>query len=246
MASQERAAPDLAGNKPTPSTKKSLGFRSLARLNNVVPGKDAHSSAPESQKERTEASGDDKSEPQDSTNPSDASEPKFRVVEHEGDIFDAPDHSVLIHACNCFGLWGAGIAAAFRDRYPEAHDIYYKHCESFSADELVGTALLIPPSESEGRKHYVGCLFTSRMFGVGRDSPRQILANTGPAMEDLIEQIAKAVRDGSTVSEIRTCHINSGLFSVPWKRSKAVMEDLKVPEDFSIGEITAWNPAPRP
>ena len=246
MDPQNEAATDLAGNNPTPSAESGLESQNTARLNTAEVPKDGPSPTPESTQKKSSETVDDKdTEPQDPVNTLDLSVPKFRVVEREGNIFDAPDHSVLIHACNCFGVWGAGIAAAFKDRYPKAYRQYYRLCKYNSPDELVGTALLIRPSEKRGRKHYVACLFTSRLFGLGRDSPEQILKYTEPAMEDLMEQIAEVVRKGGTVSEIRTCHINSGIFSVPWERSKAIMEDLEIPEGFGIHEITAWTPAQR-
>jgi ADP-ribose 1''-phosphate phosphatase len=174
---------------------------------------------------------------------SESSKPKFKVVEHEGDIFDAPDNAVLIHACNCIGSWGGGIAAAFKERYPEAFDLYQQHCKDSTPAKLIGTALLIPPSEEDGPKHWVGCVFTSKKFGKARDSPQQILRNTQPAMEDLIEQIAQTVKSGGAVSEIRICYINSGLFRVPWERSKAIIEDIKISDDLNVHEISAWVPA---
>lgn len=132
---------------------------------------------------------------------------------------------------------------AFKERYPEAYLLYHRHCKDSTPTALIGTALLIPPSEEDGPKHYVGCLFTSRKFGMGRDPPNQILRNTRPAMEDLIEQIAQTVQDGGSISEIRICHVNSGLFRVPWERSKAVIEKLEVSDDIDLHEITAWIPA---
>ncbi|KAK4904538.1 ADP-ribose 1''-phosphate phosphatase, partial [Elasticomyces elasticus] len=38
------------------------------------------------------------------------------VHESPGSLFDSPDGSALIHACNCMGVWGSGIANDFRER----------------------------------------------------------------------------------------------------------------------------------
>lgn len=141
------------------------------------------------------------------------------VTEHAGDIFSAPSNTVLVHACNCQGSWSAGIAKAFKTHYPAAFKKYAAHCERWSADELLGTALLIPPASfsaaaadtkgNEGGKnatstkgkangmvesgekgsHFVGCLFTSAHYGKRKGSPKQILEATGPAMEDLLRKI---------------------------------------------------------
>jgi len=72
--------------------------------------------------------------------------------------------------------------------------------------------------ESKGPQHFVGCLFTSKKFGKGKDSPAQILASTGPAMEDLLRAFREynsADDNKNKISEIRMCQINSGLFAVP-------------------------------
>ena len=184
-----------------------------------------------------------KSNPNPNPNPqSDKSEPspnKMIVVEKVGDLFDAPDEAVLIHACNCIGLWGAGIAAAFKTRYPEAFIKYREHCTSNDVADLNGSALLIPPLEEDGPKHFVGCLFTSKRPGKGRDSPEEILQNTETAMIDLMQQIALKPE----ISEIRMCHINSGLFNVPWENTKSLIEKLDFEDDNGPRTISAWVPA---
>ena len=152
----------------------------------------------------------------------------LRVVELVGDIFDAPPNSVIIHACNCYGHWGAGIALAFKRFYPAAHTCHLQHCKSRSPDNLIGTAQLISPSSTGKRKHYVGCLFTSRRLGKFKDSPTQILSATGPSMRDLLEQIAEEREKGIQIDEVRICQINSGLFNVPWKSTKSVLESIEV------------------
>jgi len=175
---------------------------------------------------------------QNETEQSELSSTKMTVVEKVGDLFDAPDQAVLIHACNCIGLWGAGIAAAFKTRYPEAFIEYRKHCKSNDPENLNGSALLIPPLEEEGPRHFIGCLFTSKRPGKGRDSPEEILGNTEPAMIDLMRQIALKPE----ISEIRMCHINSGLFNVPWEHTKSLIEKLDFKENVPH-TISAWVPA---
>ncbi|KAI7141110.1 hypothetical protein KC343_g13890 [Hortaea werneckii] len=223
---------------------------------------------------------------------------RLKVVEAKGDIFAAPSNSLLIHACNCEGSWGAGIAKAFKTHYPSAYQIYHAHCTSHDPEDLIGTALLIPTfrgddadddstrtSTKSDRKtkttttgnkqlnsseqqhkyqHFIGCLFTSRSKGAKkRDSPSQILEATGSAMRDLLEQVVKQQSDpkstagedpssstsdnneeeigegkkkeqtaqnSQAVEEIRMCKINSGLFNVPWEKTKAVIEGIEVPE----------------
>jgi ADP-ribose 1''-phosphate phosphatase len=165
---------------------------------------------------------------------------KFVITDRVGDIFDAPDNAVIIHACNCLGSWAAGIAAAFRQRYPKAFAKCVQHCKTNTPNSLWGTALLIPPMETKGPRHYVGCVFTSRRYGRGKDSPAQILAKTGPAMEELVEMMRKATVK-EVITEIRICQINSGLFAVPWEKSKSVIEELEAGEGDLPKEIIVYS-----
>ena len=164
---------------------------------------------------------------------------KLRVEEVTGDIFDAPDDTVIIHACNCYGRWGAGIAKAFKDRYPEAFIAHQQYCQKKRPDSLIGTAQLIKPLD-DGPRHHVGCLFTSKGMGRAKDSPNAILKNTGPAMESLIEKIIHANREGA-IKEVRICQINSGLFAVPWEKTRAVLEDIDVDGDRMPGTLIVYS-----
>ena len=38
------------------------------------------------------------------------------------DAFDANEVQTIIHGCNCFRSFGAGIAKSIKERYPEAYD----------------------------------------------------------------------------------------------------------------------------
>ena len=165
----------------------------------------------------------------------------LRLEEQVGDIFDAPENSVLIHACNCEGSWGAGIAAAFRKQYPEAFKLYEAHCEESTMAQLRGTAYLIQPCEDDSsRKHFVGCLFTSGGRGKIKDKPDAILERTVPAMRDLMQQIA-SVRSDAEIAEIRMCQINSGLFKVPWKKTKAALDGIELESENWPSTITVYS-----
>lgn len=150
------------------------------------------------------------------------------IKEHIGDLFEAPDNSVIVHACNAVGSWGGGIAAAFRQRYPQAYQIYKKHCtkeHNFETDPVPrGTCLLIPPVESKpgAPKHWIGCLFTSAKYGRAKDPPHVILRHTGPAFRDLLAQLDSE----PTIQEVRMCQINAGLFAVPWSDTKEALQDV--------------------
>lgn len=151
---------------------------------------------------------------------------QIQVIERTGDLFDAPPGSVLIHACNCIASWGAGIAAQFKKRYPIAHKIHQDHSRRYTPAMLLGTALLIPPSEKSGPEHWVGCLFTSKGVGGRKDDKKSILNSTRSAMIELLKEITREGPD--MIKGIYMCKINSGLFNIPWTDSKRVVQEIGV------------------
>lgn len=158
------------------------------------------------------------------------------LSESIGDIFAAPANNLIIHACNTEGSWGAGIAAAFKSHYPAAYEVYHDHCH-MNGGELWRKALLIPPQpkdDKDGVGHFIGCLFTSRSKGRKKDSPAQILKATEPAMKHLMKQAMdynRAKNESERLAEVRMCKINSGLFHVPWAKTKALLEDIEAGEE---------------
>lgn len=160
----------------------------------------------------------------------------IRLVPHMGDIFKAPPATLLLHACNTQGLWGAGIALAFRKKYPKAFQIYRQYCTRThnvsSSPVPTGSALLIPPVDGPG--HWIGCLFTSARVGRRRDSEAAILQNTVLALGGLLQLVHEVEQgvygvfaspaDSGTIGGVRMCRINSGKFGVPWEKTREVME----------------------
>ncbi|KAB8202167.1 MacroPoa1plike [Aspergillus parasiticus SU-1] len=177
------------------------------------------------------------------------------IREIQGDLFDAPDGAALIHACNCIGSWGGGIAKAFKQKYPAAYNIYHTHCQKykFSPEYLVtsdppdqphkpqsstrnkeiqlpeGTALIIPPQEKDykgkAKKHWIICLFTSRNYGKRVSPPDVIIRNTELAIADMVRQIHRLRAEESGIGELWSCRFNSGLFGVEWVLSRRVLEE---------------------
>lgn len=135
------------------------------------------------------------------------------VITIKGDLFDAPVGSIICHACNCKGVWGSGIAAAFAKKFPDARNIYSQVCQQ-KGSSLLGSALLIPTS-----KFTIGCLFTSKSFGGNVDDEQSILDATRTAIADLI---AKNVDN----KPIHMCKINAGLFRVEWRKTKKILKEF--------------------
>ncbi|KAJ5819079.1 Appr-1-p processing [Penicillium riverlandense] len=212
----------------------------------------------------------DSSESTDSIQPSPPYPPHTScVVEVPGNLFDAPADSGLIRmlhpascpnkskltsaqdACNCMGVWGAGIARMFRQRYPRAYQYYRSHCQSYSeypernsiinlqvgGDRRIsvwkplGTALVIPPQGSE--THWIICLFTSRGFGNRVSSPNLIANSTYAALKDLerwmgIYQALHEHMGLAMPNDLYACRFNSGRFDFPWNRTRNLIEGAGV------------------
>ena len=135
-----------------------------------------------------------------------------------GDIFDADLGTYLVHACNCQGMWGSGIAAQFAIEFPKSYAEYREYCRI--GDAAPGDILIC--DEERGRT--VVCLFTSRDYGKLVDSPEKILEATKHALMYL-----------PTDKPIHMPLINSGKFLVPWSDTAALIgayDDL---------DITIWS-----
>ncbi|KAJ7918793.1 hypothetical protein B0H13DRAFT_2268953 [Mycena leptocephala] len=137
-----------------------------------------------------------------------------KITHIKADIFAAPAGSILIHACNTRGSWGAGIATAFQERYPGAFAKYKNTCKKHG-EALLGTCLLI-----RGETHDVACLFTSKDYGRRVDSPADILAATKLSVADLLKQNVDPVK------EMHACRFNSEKFGVPWEETEKVLVEL--------------------
>jgi ADP-ribose 1''-phosphate phosphatase len=166
----------------------------------------------------------------------------LNLTYHTGDIFaSCPPNTLLIHACNTRGVWGAGIAKAFKQLYPSAYDLHHSFCTKspHSKTDTVptGTAQLIPPTDPEGT--WIGCLFTSAAYGKKKDDEESILRNTKGAMEMLLELVRRVEEGGVMVGEVRMCRINSGKFGVEWERTEEVLRSVVVREGWRA-EVGVW------
>lgn len=142
------------------------------------------------------------------------------IIYKKGSLFDAPRDSILVHAVNCQGVWGSGIAKEFANRFPESYLAYKKFCQipNFNA----GQALVLG-RENEYR---VGCLVTSFNYGQQKDSKETILENTKNALLDIFGVTGKLNCWIGEDEEIHSCKFNSGLFGVPWNESEKVLLDV--------------------
>lgn len=126
----------------------------------------------------------------------------------KGDIFSAPAGSIVVHACNGKGVWGAGVARQFAKKFPYAYKAYETYCKT--KKPIGGEILMIQLS------HFtIGCLITSKNYGIFKDRPDVILKNTS-------ESIKKLSNMG--VTEVHMPKINSGVFGVDWKKTEGILK----------------------
>lgn len=135
-----------------------------------------------------------------------------------GNLFDAPKGSYLLHACNCVGRWGSGVAAEFARRFPKAYGEYKARCKYG-----VKPGDIFISSEENGYR-IIG-LFTSKDYGDRVDSPSKI-----------IEATKVAIRKLPYDRPIHMPKINSGLFRVPWENTAALF--LEETRDITVWEVS--------
>lgn len=128
-----------------------------------------------------------------------------------GGLFDAPKETILVHACNTYGVWGSGIAWVFKEKYPESFKEYNKFCKT-QPGRIAGMSFLT--SEN------VGCLMTSSGYGDALDEQALILGNTLMSLEDLFRAYIHEDRP----VQIASNRFNSGLFNVPWERTEKILK----------------------
>lgn len=142
----------------------------------------------------------------------------------KGNLFElAPARSYLPHACNCQGVWGAGIAIEFRKRFPKACAEYVRVCMSYESEVNIGTAYQCSDS--------IICLFTSEDYGKNSDSKKDILKNTERSLDDFF----KYRNEG--ISTIHMPKINSGLFRVPWEETEEILKKFDGKLSFVVYEL---------
>jgi len=129
-------------------------------------------------------------------------------------LFDAPNGSVLVHACNAQGVWGSGIAKEFKSVFPKAFDEYNNYCNMNLPYHSVGTTLITKPENS----YRVGCLITSSDFGARLNAEQLILTHTKHALDKLGEMC----NDNTIYSN----KFNSGFFKVPWEKTEKLINDF--------------------
>lgn len=132
-------------------------------------------------------------------------------------LFEAPERSLLVHACNGQGVWGSGIAKEFKNRFSLAHRLYREFCEE--NDDSTGKSKICSDNG-----YWIGNLITSKGYGTMLETEDSILVNTTLAINDLLTKLNKnELSNLSLNTEIYSNKFNSGLFRVPWEKTEKIL-----------------------
>lgn len=150
---------------------------------------------------------------------------------------------LLAHACNCMGVWGGGIAFAFKQRFQSAYKLYHSYCKERNPEQLLGKSLLLGVSKRDSgfvkgacENVIIVCLFTSIR---GNEGPEKIATYTQMAMKDLRAQLnnpkliyneeARKIIESSPKTPakltINMPKINAGIFAVPWELTESALKE---------------------
>ncbi|ROV92603.1 hypothetical protein VMCG_08961 [Cytospora schulzeri] len=156
---------------------------------------------------------------------------------------DTANKTFFLHATNCLGVWGTGIAKALREQFPDAFEADRQSCregcppgEHPGADELdalVGTCYVIPTNViSKAAPFSIVCLRTSRGYGrqsagqAGLDNKDVVLEQTRWALQDFRAQLEELGKERQKEFVVWSPQINSGGFHIPWERTEEMIEDV--------------------
>jgi O-acetyl-ADP-ribose deacetylase (regulator of RNase III) len=129
-----------------------------------------------------------------------------------GDLFDNI-HGVeaFAHGCNCQGSMGAGVAKAFRGRYPEMFEEYRRRCKAERRQFNLGDSWLWKADDQP----WVFNLGTQEGYWRSRASYEAIET----ALRRMREQA-----DAADISSIAMPRIGVGYSGLSWKKVRAIVE----------------------
>lgn len=163
----------------------------------------------------------------------------MKIIYTTEDIFKVKEYSIIVHACNCKGYWGAGIARQIKQRYYRHFQLYSEFCRQCNEKETLGGSLLISPSstmDNNSNKHFIACLFTNLTNYVtnpSKEEIEQIINSTNLSLNSLLCQVQEYRNSGIQVETIHMPKINSGYFGIPWNLTEECIMSINLPEDIA-------------
>lgn len=145
------------------------------------------------------------------------------IITKQMSLFDAPAESAIMHAANALGVWGAGIAKEFKERFPNTYKQYNRYCTTEERNP-VGTVIVGYEND-----FVVGNLITSYCYGKDVDPPDEILKNTYNALNEFFEYLEE-----QHIKTVYCNKFNSGLFKVPWEDTEKLLEQMSKAYGISV------------
>ncbi len=155
----------------------------------------------------------------------------MKITYKKGSLFDAPEGSNLVHACNTQGVWGSGIAVAFKEKFPMSYAAYHRACQGSSSFAL-GKSFTFHDKDEKGRPYDITCLLVSFGYGRSKSSEADILKYTEMALHSLCQWVTEYDKKTKVIYSNR---FNSGFFAVPWEKTEKVLQ--KVLEQYNLDWI---------
>jgi O-acetyl-ADP-ribose deacetylase (regulator of RNase III) len=149
-----------------------------------------------------------------------------------GDLFhNAINAQAFAQGCNCQGSMGAGIAKAFRARYPEMYEEYRQRCKTKPRQFNLGDSWLW---KAEGQPW---------VFNLGTQEDYWRAHATYKAIEQALTMMrAQADREG--VRSIAMPRIGAGYGGLSWRKVRAVIEKVFGDWDGTLYVYEEYVPTP--
>lgn len=149
----------------------------------------------------------------------------WKIKYIQGDLVrDAErDFDVIGHGCNCWCTFGAGIALAIKNKYPEAYDV---DCKTKSGDRnKLGTI-----SYTKGTVPIIVNLYTQ--FGYGNSRFGKVDLDY-----DALRSSLKLVKEKFSGKTFGFPMIGSGLAGGSWDVIEKIIQEEMVDEDVTIVQL---------
>ena len=152
----------------------------------------------------------------------------WTMITHKNmSLFDAPRDSIIIHACNSQGVWGSGIAKAFKEKYPQSFGDYTNFCKIANHERGTACGRAALSSYPVDEPHWVGWIVTSHHYASQKDPVDLIKIHTTMALMELCKKVYMThPKDQWPKIDVYSNKFNSGLFAVPWEDSELILETV--------------------
>ena len=138
------------------------------------------------------------------------------IIYMTGNLYTTQPGHYIAHSVNAQGVMGRGFAKTYRELNPDSFSQYSNYCSKNNKRSLVGTYLKTIDAKTN---QLSALLVTSEGYGTRVDAPSFILDATKKSVTLFLRDHCS----GTKKQVIESPRINSGLFSVPWEKTEAVL-----------------------